>query len=87
MIFRHLGRSINCHQCNSWDGAQCGDRFEGLTSYDATENADNVEECGMRDTHCLKVKTTLKLYDSGFITGQPKSMFQCFNKLLVLSEN
>ncbi|KAH3883966.1 uncharacterized protein LOC127835771 [Dreissena polymorpha] len=66
------GAAINCHQCNSWDGAQCGDRFEGLTSYDAAGNADNVDECGMRDTHCLKVKTTLKLYDSGFITGEPK---------------
>ncbi|XP_052800244.1 uncharacterized protein LOC128231451 [Mya arenaria] len=78
LLYIPTGKAIDCHQCASWDSGACGDSWQDPESkkiyefYDTEENADNVDGCDDRDTHCLKVKVILKLFDSGFILGEPR---------------
>ncbi|KAL3842579.1 hypothetical protein ACJMK2_020573 [Sinanodonta woodiana] len=72
VLFMHTrtGLSIDCYQCASKDGDSINRAC--LDPYDPVENEGDMGGCGFMDTHCVKYKTMSKLYDSGFITGEPK---------------
>ncbi|KAK3584316.1 hypothetical protein CHS0354_017127 [Potamilus streckersoni] len=72
VLFMHMrtGVSIDCYQCASKDGDSRNRVC--LDPYDPIENEGDMGSCGYLDTHCVKYKTISKLYDSGFITGEPK---------------
>ncbi|XP_067655315.1 uncharacterized protein [Haliotis asinina] len=56
--------SIRCHQCAMVGGDDCGDYYNGEA------NSDNIDDCGDKDTHCVKFKTKVWIGDSGYINGR-----------------
>ncbi|XP_041365890.1 uncharacterized protein LOC121380921 [Gigantopelta aegis] len=64
-ILLHVVSALVCHQCAEIGGDDCGDPYDPIGN-------DNTDDCGDKDTHCVKYKTIIKIRDSGYINGRER---------------